>query len=438
MALLLAGLAGGVPAADEDRPAVELYNPAPRFPPQAAGVDVVPDVTVEVEVDEHGKVDEVRVVEVRPSSELDFLFEEVVVSAVSTWRYAPRIEGGLPVSTTLRWTQSLFVPELDSSRRMSDRDWWDAVLGLEASQGRRFLSMPLEDRRKLLEEQVRAGLGLLGPEGSKRTVTENVVVHTDAGQETDRVVAHNVEAAYGLLWSVLGRGIPLEPEELKLQVLVFSDAASYRQFQARAFTSETLLAGFYSHLGLVAFHLEVGSPDDALAVLLHETTHAFVDRHLVRAGVTLPVWLAEGLAEYIGNSEVKKGELVPGRIRRTPSRRYAMDEGRVVTRYGGVGTALTLADIRRAARKGEALTLAEMVDADQETFYGEAQRFYYAASGLLVHFLRHGRPEWETEAFPAFLLYVAEGFPPSAALEAAYGTTAEALEEPFRLHLAES
>jgi TonB family protein len=436
-ALLLAWLAAGGPApGEEDRPAVELYNPTPRFPAQAAAVEVVPEVTIEVEVDELGKVDAARVVEVRPSTELDFLFEEAVVSAVSTWRYAPRIEDGVPVRTVLRWTQSLFVSDADRSRRMSDTEWWDAVLGREPTQGHRFLTMPLADRRKLLEEQVRLGLEMLDGSKLTRAVGESFVVHTDAGKETDRVVLQNLEAAYSLLWSLIGEGIALEPEELKLQVLVFFDEAAFHRFRARSFPSETLFSGFYSSLGLVAFHLYQPSPDDVLALLLHETTHAFVDRHLVRAGVRLPVWLQEGLAEYIANSKIEKGRLLPGEIRRAPIRRYAMEQGAVVVRDGRVSAAATVADIRRAARQGRALTLAQMLDADRETFYGEDLSLYYGAAGLLVHFLRHGRPGWADEAFPRFLLYVAEGFPPSAALEAAYGTTAVELEEPYRLHLA--
>jgi hypothetical protein len=152
--------------------------------------------------------------------------------------------------------------------------------------------------------------------------------------------------------------------------------------------------------------------------------------------VTLPAWLTEGLAEYVASSKVDKGRLVPGKIRRAPTTHLSMVQGEIRVAKGGEGVAATLATIREAARRGRSLTLAQMLDADRETFHGEERRLYYGSAGLLVHFLRHGAPGWEGEPFSTFLLYVAEGFPPSAALEVAYDTPVAALEESFRSYLA--
>ena len=77
----------------------------------------------------------------------------------------------------------------------------------------------------------------------------------------------------------------------------------------------------------------------------------------------------------------------------------------------------------------------EMFSADARTFYGERRAFHYAVSWLLVHFLRHGREHWADERFPAFTLYVAEGYPPTESFEAVYGAPPAAFEEEFRRYV---
>ena len=47
-----------------------------------------------------------------------------------------------------------------------------------------------------------------------------------------------------------------------------------------------------------------------LGTMMHEATHAFVDRHMTEPGRYLPRWLGEGFAEYVGYSEVRKGRLI--------------------------------------------------------------------------------------------------------------------------------
>ena len=54
---------------------------------------------------------------------------------------------------------------------------------------------------------------------------------------------------------------------------------------------------------------------------------------------------------------------------------------------------------------------------------------------MLVHFLLHGKEGWSDEAFPRFLLYVAEGFTPDVALEDVYGAPPAHFEEAYQRHI---
>ena len=107
--------------------------------------------------------------------------------------------------------------------------------------------------------------------------------------------------------------------------------------------------GFYDPAGLFAFHLEVASMESLLGIMMHEATHAYVDRYLVQPGSYLPRWLGEGFAEYVGNSEIRKGKLIPGRT--------AKDKFVLIPGYGAVRAKsiprMSLADVKRKIRDGE-------------------------------------------------------------------------------------
>ncbi len=95
-----------------------------------------------------------------------------------------------------------------------------------------------------------------------------------------------------------------------------------------------------------------------------------------------------------------------------------------------------MTEVKKALKSGGGLTVGEMLDADLSSFRGERLQLYYSMSWLLVHFLRHGEESWTDGAFPDFLLYAADGFPISAAIESAYGRPIDDLEEPFRDYVA--
>jgi len=198
------------------------------------------------------------------------------------------------------------------------------------------------------------------------------------------------------------------------------------------FPDESSQEAFYSSLGLIALHLQLSTPDQVLEMLIHEATHAFEDRHLTRPGVHFPSWLQEGLAEYMSNSRIKKGVLIPGRVPSSRQFYTRFVEAQLVVTRAIPQARLSMVEMKSAMKSGEALTLAEVLDSDIGSFEGARLQFYYSLSWLVVHFLRHGEDSWTQGAFPDFLLYAAEGFPIVAAIESAYGRPVAALEEPFR------
>ncbi len=388
-------------------------------------------MTVEVAVDDRGRVTAVEVVAVRPPSPFDEVFVEAARRTLRTWRYAPRYEGGQPVASRLRWTLEFFGRQQTGGRR-SGSDWWESLLGRPRRRGDSLLELPDEQRERLLEEALHRGVEALDPARRKLVGSDRFRVYCETGEETATIIHRNLLATYGALEVLLGRDVPRQPAPFAVHVLVFEDQAGVARLRGAVWETEVSSDGFYSPLGLIGFHLRLPTPADALELLIHEATHAYMDGHVLKPGVLLPRWLGEGLASYVANSTIKDGKLIPGRVP-LARRRYArIAQGGLAVTRAEPQAALDLGEVKLAIRRGEALTLAEMMDADEEAFYGERLRLYYGMSWLLVHFLRHGQADWAESSFPDFLLFAGEGFPVSAAFEAAYGGPPEALEEAFQ------
>jgi len=191
------------------------------------------------------------------------------------------------------------------------------------------------------------------------------------------------------------------------------------------------VAGMYSSLGVLLFHLELPSSETVRHVQLHETTHAFAHRHLVRRGVQWPTWLAEGLAEYVGNSDVEEGRLKPG-----SHKPYVVYHSGESAWRGRSSTSVDAATVKAAIKNGTSVPIAKLLVTNGSQFYGTSWQLYYTESWLFVHFLRHGQPGWSEAQFPAFLLYASEGFPVDDAVRQVYGMDGEALETAFRTYVA--
>jgi hypothetical protein len=122
----------------------------------------------------------------------------------------------------------------------------------------------------------------------------------------------------------------------------------------------------------------------------------------------------------VGNSKIKGRRLLPGKTQR---RAFEMHAGGVTGIQTSTGSALE--DVQRAFRRGEGLGVRDLLQASQETFYGDRRELFYESAWLLVHYLRDGAPEWVDGRFPQLVLYVSEGYPGEVAFRKVYGDPAD-------------
>jgi TonB family protein len=409
-----------LPAEGAEAP-IPLYTPRPKTPIEAAGSDLVPEVRVRVEVDPRGRVTAVEVLGIVPSSKFDEHFERETVDTLMRWRYYPAESDGQPEPTRLEWTLK-FPPlrayEEEPGQQDSNPSWHLLDRGEDSGDRyRRYvLSLPVDERLDMLKDFVATAEGHLNRDSIKEHATGRVIALTDAPSgEVARVLADNVESTFNILQEILKSKVEPQPEPHKIVAVIYASEQSFKGL-VREVRANEKWAGFYNPAGLLAFHMNMPSNESLTGLLLHEATHAYVDRYVARPGVIVPRWLGEGFAEYIGNSTIKKKQLVPGKTRRTEVYRSQW-----ASQAGRSQNLVTAREVQDAVRRGEAMSLEEVVTAGPHEFYGERSRMFYAMSWLLVHFLRHGEEGWAENEFPSLMLYVAEGYPALETLRQFYG-----------------
>lgn len=422
-------LAGPTPAAAAeapDEPPVPLRTSAFLTPGEMAGSGLAPEVALRARIDARGRVGEVEILSIEPSSEYDDLLRRITIETVEWWRYAPARVDGEPTETTLEWTVRFQTAGATGVTR--EPEWRNLGLGPWDDLPTRMLTMPVAEQKEVLRRFGGLAERQLAPGRRRQFDTPRFVVVSDAETpEVAKITAGNLEATFNVLDRLLRPGIEPQPAYYKSLVYVFSERRSLDALTGEIRAPEWA-DGLYSPPGLLVFHLEQQTAADALSAMLHEAVHAYTDRHLLRPGYPPPVWLAEGLAEYVASSQIRRGELIPGRTltRRFELNRYAGGAFRVKTREGW-----SLDQTKKAVREGTAPGLAELVTADRMAFYGEDYALHYSLSWLFVHFLRHGRPGWAESEFPALVLYLVEGFPSAVAIEAVYGLSPAAMDAEF-------
>ena len=170
-----------------------------------------------------------------------------------------------------------------------------------------------------------------------------------------------IDSAYELCFRALEADIEWIRNDLRFRAILFRNKKEYR-IEA---SSEDSLA-FYDpwRKGLIGYYDPfVLNTKSALA---HEVMHAFVDETSV--GVQrLPPWFVEGMAEYIGNSEMRDGFLAP------------------CSRNAPIYW-VRLENLRDALLRGEAFGFDALLRSDWDTFMAEPG-IAYAQSWLFCEFL---------------------------------------------------
>lgn len=407
----------------EEEGARLIHRPVLLTPLEAVGSGIEPEVKMHLAVDERGRVGQVDVLAVEPSSELDEVFRQSAIQQVSSWRFAPARRDGVAVESEL--VTSIKFLAASGDRLELGLDPLRLARSDPQAETARLWLLPPAVRQQIVERYSHAAERYLDAKRRRRVDSPLFVVITDSeDQRTAEVAAQNLEAIFNVLHGIFDPVIDPEPERYKIVAYLFARRSAFEAMREEL-RLDASAAGFYAPPGVLAFHLEE-SQDTVVSVMLHEATHAFVDRHVKKRGVVLPLWMEEGFAEYIGNSQItRKGELVPGK---TVKRKLVMAHGgalRITTQAGW-----TLEQLKAAVRRGEAPPLREVLAASYSVFYGEHQQEHYALSWLFVHSLWHADDAWR-ERFPELMLYLAEGYAPVDAIESVYGQTLEQLESRF-------
>jgi hypothetical protein len=422
-ALLAALFASTVPAsgapgvAERNRPALAIYRPAPVTPAETAGADLAPTVKARLKVDARGRVAAVTVSQIDPSTRFDELFRRAAADGLRWWRFRPALSEGKPVPAEVpvsirfepRTAGRVFwtVPSLSLLLMDSDREL----------RRQRVLLLPEQERLDLLESIARQAEARIEPERRTEAESDHFLIVTDAATPgAARRILENLEAAYAVNREMLARRIPFQTARGKVRAYAY---ASRRQYASLAVSIDAFewSAGVYHPVGLIAFHTEWRRGEQALAVLIHEATHALMDRHVARPGVSLPAWLDEGLATYLAYSRIREGRLIPGGKDRW------LDDLVFVPPTGNGEV---------PSRPRSSFTLAELIDSTYSSFRGERRERYYEDAWHAVHFLRHGAEDWAEDRFPRFVLFLAEGYEVRAAFRQVYGMEPSELEGAFR------
>ncbi len=304
-----------------------IRSPQVMVPDEAAGSGLSPEVAVRLSIDERGRVSAVEVRSITPASDFDGFFRDEVTATLFDWRFAPATQGGKPVASTLDWRVRFPVKAAvaESSHVFAP------MPGANFEERRAaILALPLTMRRGMLEAEGRAALEYLDSQKKTEAATPRFIVRTDADDpRVAGVIAGNLEAIFNVLAAELLPGVELQAEPYKLLVFVYRSRSEYQAFVANYPWGDGS-AGYYSGTGVIAFSLEQPSNDEVMNILLHEATHAFLDRHILRPGVALPRWLDTTFALF----SVALAVLVAIAIEREVSR-PALGEQRLVRRDGG-------------------------------------------------------------------------------------------------------
>jgi tetratricopeptide (TPR) repeat protein len=240
------------------------------------------------------------------------------------------------------------------------------------------------------------------------TVTSrNFLVIGDAPERDLRQVALRLEQFREILSRLFGKaGLRTSAP---VRILVFRDEASFRPFRPVRDGEPVEVQGFFQASRDVHHIALVTGVREAREAVLHEYVHLLLHEN----SRVVPLWFAEGLAEYYSTFEVIPGEK---RVRL----------GAPVQRH--------LLVLRDAKLPG----LDELFAAGRDSvLYNERehQGVFYAQSWALVHYLMLGKNQRRQPKVAHFLKRLSEGSPPEDSFRGIFETTFRQMEEELAQYL---
>ncbi len=398
-------------------PPVLLWYPPPLDQPEVPGIEKL-EVSLEVTVDGAGRATLIKVLWVKPSGSWDREIEAYFAREIVRWRWAPSAE---PVRV-----HRLMMPV--TPRGPHGERFGQSLLRQPTNTEERapWFARPLEEQVGELERLLGIVQRHLDPSSTRRIETPRFVVLSDYGHAGSvESLASNLEAALVTLDQMFATIEP-QPMPTRTIAIICRNKRAFDGLMRDFEIYDPRVLGIFRAPGLLVFHAEVSTPEELLSVMVHEATHVWTERMITRPGHTTPEWLSEGLAEYIGNSRIRRGVLEPGRTLR---HRYTLGHWGGVIR-GKTSEGSSIDAVKRDHKAGLGLTVAQLLQADRRLFYGASAGDFYPSAWMLIHFLRHGGDGWE-ERFSHLLLAIAEGFDPFESLVAIYEMPEAELENRY-------
>ena len=234
--------------------------------------------------------------------------------------------------------------------------------------------------------------------------TNNLLVIGNAEPEKLRQVAAWLEFFHRAFGRVISRNVI--DSSVPTTVIVFRDDASFRPFKPLYQGRPANLAGFFQpgdDVNYIAISLDPGDRDP-FSTAFHEYVHLHVKDNIPGA----PLWLNEGLAELYGSLQFSGGEALLGVP--LPYARYLRQQA-----------LLPLATLFSIG------TSSEHYNEDDKT------GIFYGQSWALVHYLLLG--DRNQEQFRRFLNLISQGDSSEKAIEAAYGTKLNVIEQELQAYI---
>ncbi len=227
--------------------------------------------------------------------------------------------------------------------------------GLSDNSGRR-LDGPTE--REIRERAKPWEIKRLESNGWKLLMSDHFAVRGDPGTDALRFLGVHSELTFDALVKALGG----DTSDLRLSVRAFDDPHEFDVFASIAGAKGA--ASFYDPRNaeaVIAWDSD-RSKSATVRLLRHEVTHLYMDRVF---GRTEPLWLCEGLAEWMENATWEDGALKPG-----------------------AESASRLETVKTALSSGALLPLRKLLAAKRDEFYdADRVNLYYAQAWSVVRFL---------------------------------------------------
>ena len=211
-------------------------------------------------------------------------------------------------------------------------------------------------------------------------LTERFAVRSDLVMDDLRYAGACLEEAYSALEGILGGGTG----DLRFSARIFRSRDAFTRYAGCLGVKDAV--SFYdpATYEIVAFRDEGAGRERLGVALFHETAHIYIHRVFGRTG---PLWLTEGVAEYVSRFRVSAGRVRVGED--DPAARTAL---------------------KAALDRGTWIPLLELLEMVREAFYGPRYAQAYAQSWLLIRTLLPAK----SESFPDILRPLLDGFPLSS------------------------